>query len=104
MLKQTVAEMPTSTGQIYRSNRSLAVSEAICRRSSASSTIGIVGPETVRVLRATDTMRLDKLYASPALVEEARERSDLRVLAEPSPIRFKTCDFVTPTPHEADTE
>jgi hypothetical protein len=49
-------------------------------------------------------MRLDKLYASPALVEEARERSDLRVLAEPSPIRFKTCDFVTPTPHEADTE
>jgi hypothetical protein len=49
-------------------------------------------------------MRLDKLYASPALVEEARERSDLRVLAEPSPIRFKTGDFVTPTPHEADTE
>ena len=39
-----------------------------------------------------------------ALVEEARERSDLRVLAEPSPIRFKAGDFVTPTPHEADTE
>ena len=64
------------------------------------STIGIVDPETVRILRATDTMRLHQLYASPALVAEARERDDLRVIEEPSPIRFSSGDFVAPTPSE----
>jgi len=64
------------------------------------STVGVVGPDAVRVLRATDTMRLDRLYASPALVEAARERDDLRVLAEPSPIEFEDGRFVAPTPHE----
>ncbi|OYR40062.1 DUF362 domain-containing protein [Halorubrum sp. Ib24] len=64
------------------------------------STVGVVGPDDARVLRATDTMRLGRLYASPALVEEARERDDLRVLAEPSPIEFDDGRFVAPTPHE----
>jgi hypothetical protein len=64
------------------------------------STIGIVDPETVRVLRATDTMRLQQCYASPALVEEARERDDLRVLEEPSPVRFEDGDFAAPSPHD----
>ncbi|WP_144797312.1 DUF362 domain-containing protein [Halorubrum depositum] len=64
------------------------------------STVGVVDPDTVRVLRATDTMRLDRLYASPALVDEARERDDLRVVAEPSPIEFDDGRFVAPTPHE----
>ena len=64
------------------------------------STVGVVGPGDARVLRATDTMRLDRLYASPALVEEARERDDLRVLAEPSPIEFDDGRFAAPTPHE----
>jgi len=67
---------------------------------AALSTIGIVDTDTVRVLRATDTMRLDRLYASSALVEEAREREDLRVLAEPSPIRFEDGQFASTTPHE----
>ncbi|MGM0718361.1 MAG: DUF362 domain-containing protein, partial [Halobacteriota archaeon] len=65
---------------------------------------GIVDPETVRVLRATDTMRLDRLYASTALVAEARGRDDLRVVEEPSPIRFESGDFVDPTPHERSGE
>jgi hypothetical protein len=64
------------------------------------STIGIVDPGTVRVLRATDTMRLERLYASTALVEEASEREDLRVVEEPSPIEFADGQFGAPTPHE----
>ncbi len=64
------------------------------------STVGVVGPDDARVLRATDTMRLDRLYASPALVEAARERDDLRVLAEPTPIEFDDGEFAAPTPHE----
>ena len=70
---------------------------------AALSTIGIVDSETVRVLRATDTMRLERLYASTALVEEAREREDLRVVAEPAPIEFEDGRFAAPTPHELDT-
>ncbi|MFW6318066.1 MAG: DUF362 domain-containing protein [Halorubrum sp.] len=65
------------------------------------STVGVVGPDEVRVLRATDTSRLDRLYASGALVESAREREDLRVVAEPTPIEFDDGRFVAPTPHEA---
>lgn len=64
------------------------------------STVGVVDPESVRVLRATDTMRLDRLYASPALVDEARERDDLRVVSEPNAIEFDGGGFVAPTPHE----
>ena len=69
---------------------------------AALSTIGIVDPETVRVLRATDTMRLDRLYASTALVEAARERDDLRVLEEPSPVEFEDGEFAAPTPSASD--
>lgn len=68
---------------------------------AALSTIGVVDTDTVRVLRATDTMRLDRPYTSPALVEAAREREDLQVIAEPSPIRFDDGEFAAPTPHEA---
>ncbi|SFG91454.1 hypothetical protein SAMN04488063_3275 [Halopelagius inordinatus] len=66
---------------------------------AALSTLGVVGPDDARVLRATDTMRLDRTYASKALVEEARDRDDLRVLAEPEPIRFEDGQFAAPTPH-----
>lgn len=66
---------------------------------AALSTIGIADPETVRVLRAPDTMHLQRLYASTALVEEAREREDLRVVDEPKPISFESGDFTAPSPH-----
>ena len=55
---------------------------------AALSTIGVVDESTVRVLRAPDTMHLHRFYASEALIDEARDRSDLRVVAEPSPIAF----------------
>ena len=67
---------------------------------AALSTIGVVDPETVRVLRAADTMHLHRLYASPALIAEARERDDLRVLEDPASIEFEAGDFAAPSPHE----
>ncbi|MUW15249.1 DUF362 domain-containing protein [Halorubrum sp. CBA1125] len=63
------------------------------------STIGVVDPDTVRVLRVTDTMHLKRVYASRALVEEARERDDLRVVSEPGPIEFdEDGNFAAPSP------
>jgi hypothetical protein len=67
---------------------------------AALSTIGIVDPETVRVLRVADTMHLQRLSASPALVEEAREREGLRVVADPTPIEFDEGSFVAPSPRD----
>ena len=67
---------------------------------AALSTIGVVDPATVRVVRAADTMHLHRLSASAALVEEARDRDDLRVLEEPSPIRFESGEFAAPPPNE----
>ena len=66
---------------------------------AALSTLGVVGPETARVIRAPDTMHLDRLYASTALVEKARERADLRVIAEPETIEFDSGDFAAPSLH-----
>ncbi|WP_135822156.1 DUF362 domain-containing protein [Halostella litorea] len=63
---------------------------------AALSTIGVVDPDTVRVLRAADTMHLHRLYASAALVEAARDRDDLRVVEEPSPIEFDDGQFAAP--------
>jgi hypothetical protein len=67
---------------------------------AALSTIGVVDPETVRVLRAPDTMHLDRLYASQALVEAARGRDDLRVVAEPESIEFHDGQFASPSLHD----
>ncbi|ERG91446.1 MAG: uncharacterized conserved protein (DUF2088) [Haloquadratum walsbyi J07HQW1] len=64
---------------------------------AALSTIGVVDPDTVRMLRATDTMHLHRLYASPALIAEARDRADLRVVEEPSPITFDDGQFAAPS-------
>ncbi len=63
---------------------------------AALSTIGVVDPETVRMVRAADTMHLHRLYASPTLIEEARDRDDLRVIEEPTPIEFGGGQFAAP--------
>ncbi|ACV49495.1 conserved hypothetical protein (plasmid) [Halomicrobium mukohataei DSM 12286] len=55
---------------------------------AALSTIGVVDPETVRVVRARDTMHLARFFASEALIEDARQREDLRVVEEATPIEF----------------
>ncbi|MDS0300586.1 DUF362 domain-containing protein [Halogeometricum sp. S1BR25-6] len=64
------------------------------------STIGVVDPETVRVVRAADTMHLHRMYASTALVEAAKEREDLRVVEEPSPVEFDEGQFAAPSLRE----
>jgi hypothetical protein len=45
-------------------------------------------------------MHLHRLYASTGLVEAAREREDLRVVEEPSPITFEEGEFVAPSLRE----
>lgn len=62
------------------------------------STIGMVSPKDVRVARITDTMRLERLYVSETLVEEARERDDLKIVEEPKPIAFEDDAFAAPSP------
>jgi hypothetical protein len=67
----------------------------------ALGTIGPVDGDEARVLRVTDTMRLQRCYASAPLIEAARERDDLRVVAEPADIAFDDGgDFVAPSPGE----
>ena len=67
----------------------------------ALGTIGPVDGDEARVLRVTDTMRLQRCYASAPLIEAARERDDLRVVAEPGDIAFDDDgDFVAPSPGE----
>ncbi len=65
----------------------------------ALGTIGPVQSDEARVLRVTNTMRLKRCYASPPLIDAARERTDLRVVAEPSVIKFnERGDFVEDSP------
>ncbi|MFB6135580.1 MAG: DUF362 domain-containing protein [Halobacteriaceae archaeon] len=55
---------------------------------AACSTVGVVPDGELRVARVTDTMRLGRFYASEALVEEARKRDGLAVVAEPEELAF----------------
>ena len=62
------------------------------------STIGVREPEKVRMLRATDMMHLERLYASEVLIAEARDREDLRVVTEPEPVELRGGDLAAPSP------
>ncbi|WP_425498682.1 DUF362 domain-containing protein [Haloplanus salilacus] len=61
-------------------------------------TIGPVDGPDARVLRVTDTMRLERCYASEPLIEAARERDDLRVAAEAEELAFDDGEFAAPSP------
>lgn len=65
---------------------------------AALSTLGVVSNDDAKVLRVTDTMHLERMYASSALVAMARDRPDLRVVEGPRPIRFKNGQFASPSP------
>jgi hypothetical protein len=65
---------------------------------AALSTLGVVGADDARVLRVRDTMHLGRVYASTALVEEARNRDGLAVVTEPEPIDFDNGQFTAPSP------
>jgi hypothetical protein len=58
------------------------------------STIGVSALKAVRIVRIRDTMRLGRVAVSPALIAEARERDDLRVVSEPKPIDLDDGQFV----------
>lgn len=61
--------------------------------------IGVRTAEDVRILRVTDTMRLERMYASEALIEASRDREDLHVVEEPTDVTFThTGRFEAPTP------
>ncbi|WP_248896792.1 DUF362 domain-containing protein [Haloplanus halobius] len=65
----------------------------------ALGTIGPVAGDEARVLRVTDTMRLERCYASAPLIEDARERDDLRVVTEPEELEFDgSGEFAAPSP------
>jgi hypothetical protein len=69
----------------------------------ALGTVGPVAGDEARVLRVTDTMRLERVYASAPLIEAARERDDLRVVAEPADLAFDDGgDFAAPSPDDGD--
>ncbi|SFG85658.1 protein of unknown function [Halopelagius inordinatus] len=53
------------------------------------STIGVESLDAPRVVRIRDTMHLERIEASPALLAEARERDDLRVVEEAEPVAFE---------------
>ena len=57
------------------------------------STIGVEALDAPRVIRIRDTMHLERVAVSETLVEEARERDDLRVVAEPGDIKFEDGQF-----------
>ena len=65
---------------------------------AALGTVGPVGGDEARVLRVTDTMRLQQCYASESLIAAARDRDDLRVVEEPAPVEFDDGQFVAPSP------
>jgi hypothetical protein len=58
-------------------------------------------PTAVRLCRVTNTSRLERLYASPALCAEAARREDLRVLRAPRPMRFDAGQLTDPPPDAA---
>lgn len=69
------------------------------------SSIGVRSTEAVRLLRITDTMRVDRVYASPVLLEEAADRDDLRVVERARDITFDTDGaFTRPTPSGDDLD
>jgi len=71
----------------------------------ALGTIGPVTGDEARVLRVTDTMRLERCYASEPLIEAARGRSDLRVIAEPAELAFDDAgNFAAPSPDGANED
>jgi hypothetical protein len=54
----------------------------------ALKTIGLTEPPDARIARIRNTLELEHLYASEALLPEIRGRSDLEVLGGPHPLAF----------------
>jgi hypothetical protein len=55
-----------------------------------------VAPEDTRLLRIPNTLHLDVVHASVALLDEVRERDDLEVAGEPFPLPFGDDGYLRP--------
>lgn len=55
---------------------------------TALPTIGLVAPESAKVLWIRNTLELGEVECSAAYLDEARGRSDLEILTEPRPLPF----------------
>lgn len=63
----------------------------------ALKTIGLTDPPDAKVVRIQNTLALEHLYASEAMLPEIRERNDLEVLGGPEPFTFnEQGDLVDP--------
>lgn len=58
--------------------------------------IGLTPPEEARVIRIANTLRLEELQISEALLAEVRPRSDLTVLGDPAPLAFDAAGQLIP--------
>jgi lactate racemase-like protein len=57
---------------------------------AALGTIGLVQPEEARIVRIKNTLLLEELDVSEALLEEAKQRGNIEVLWGPKPLVFDT--------------
>ena len=96
-IDETVVNLVTS-GTVENARIPITVETDWAAVAACISTVGVRTPETIRMLRATDTMQLGRLYASPALCAAARDRADLRVIREPEPMRFDAGALADPAP------
>lgn len=61
-----------------------------CEIRATMDTVGVESLDAPRVVRIRDTMHLERIKASPALLAEARERDDLRVVSDAEPVAFES--------------
>ena len=99
-IDETVVNLVTS-GTVENARIPITVETDWAAIAACISTVGVRTPESIRMLRATDTMQLGRLYASPVLCAAARDREDLRVIREPTPMRFEAGALVDPAPTAA---
>ncbi len=59
-------------------------------------TIGLVKPEDSRVVRIKNTLKLDEVYISQALLSEAQKRPDLEIIGEPMEMEFDNSAILKP--------
>jgi hypothetical protein len=96
-IDETVVNLVTS-GTVENARIPITVETDWAAIAACISTVGVRTPETIRVLRATDTMQVGRVYASPVLCAAARDREDLRVIREPAPMRFEAGQLIDPPP------
>lgn len=55
---------------------------------TALKTIGLVEPSNARIVHILDTLRLEEMYVSEAMVAEVENRKDISVTGSPVPMKF----------------